>query len=224
MWLISRKQKRGLALIVSLCLGVMMASVSSADPALQKLLQTRIDEVKRDPAALRAAMQRGKEAAAFCVLCHGDDGNSTKPDVPHLAEQNPVYLLDQLDRFASGERDDYIMTPLAQKLTADEKIALVVYYTSYKRRIPDSLDKDPEALIAGREIFDKSCVSCHGEDGRGKEGYAYVAGLPAKYIASTLTRFREADKHRHSALMSAVAKDLGNDDIDALATYISSLR
>ena len=202
----------------------LFSSVSSADPALQKLLQTRIDEVRRDPGALRAAMERGKEAAAFCVLCHGDDGNSTKPDVPHLAEQNPVYLLDQLERFASGKRDDFIMTPLARKLTADEKIALVVYYTSYKRRIADSLDQDPAVLVAGRELFEKGCTSCHGEDGRGKEGYAYVAGLPEKYIASTLTRFREADKHRKNTLMSAVAMNLSNSDIDSLATYISSLR
>jgi cbb3-type cytochrome c oxidase subunit III len=196
----------------------MPLSLVNADPALQ----ARIDQVKKNPDAVSAA--QGKEAAAFCVLCHGEDGNSSKPDVPHLAEQNPVYLLDQIERFASGQRNDYIMTPLARKLTSDEKVALVIYYSNQKRRIEDSLGKDPAVLITGREIFEKNCVSCHGDDGRGKEGYAYIAGLQEKYIVSTLTRFREPNKHRESTLMSAVAKNLGNNDIDALAAYISSLR
>lgn len=194
-----------------------------AEATDQGNLQVRIDEVRKDEQALEAATRRGRAAADFCVLCHGEDGNSTKPDVPHLAEQNPVYLLDQIERFADGRRTDYIMSPLAKKLTADEKVALVVYYSGQKREPPGEQGVDPAVLVRGREIFDRECIGCHGKDGKGKEGYAYIAGLPLKYVASTLTHFREREKGRTNALMSAVIKPMSNEEIDAIAAYVSSL-
>ncbi len=210
--------------ILFVVLTVPMVAVVSADPALQKVLQTRIDNIKKDKQALQAAMATGREAAGFCVLCHGEDGNSIKADVPHLAEQNPVYLLDQIERFADGRRADYIMSPLAKKLTPDEKVALVIYYSSQRRVAPVESGVDPAVLVTGRETFDKHCVSCHGGDGKGKEGYAYIAALPSKYISSTLTHFREREKGRTNSLMSAVMQKLTNEQIDALAAYVSSLR
>jgi cytochrome c553 len=211
---------------LAICLGLVLLPLTSAsaDEALEKALQYRVDQVKQDPAALKAAMVKGREAAGFCVLCHGETGNSSKPEVPHLAGQNPVYLLDQLERFTDGRRDDFIMSPLAKKLTPDEKVALVVFYANQQRRTEFVPSVDPALLVRGREIFEKNCVSCHGDDGRGKEGYAYIAALPEKYIASTLTRFREPDSHRINALMAAAASNLSNDDIDALAAYLSNLR
>ena len=194
-----------------------------AEAIAQKTLQARIDEVLKDKQALEVAMTKGRAAAGFCVLCHGEDGNSTKPDVPHLAEQNPVYLLDQIERFADGRRTDYIMSPLAKKLTADEIVALVVYYSGQKRVPTGEQGLDPAVLVTGREIFERECIGCHGDDGKGKEGYAYVAGLPLKYVASTLTHFREREKGRTNALMSAVVKQMSNEEIDAIAAYVSSL-
>ena len=209
---------------IGLCLFSFPLVVAGADEALTKMLQNRIEQVRQDSGALKAAMVQGKEAAGFCVLCHGESGNSSKPEVPHLAGQNPVYLLDQLERFGDGRRDDYIMSPLAKKLTPDEKLALVIYYSNQERRTEFSTSMDPALLVRGREIYEKNCISCHGDDGRGKEGYAYIAALPEKYIAGTLTRFREPDGHRVNALMAAAASTLSNDDIDALAAYLSNLR
>lgn len=209
-------------LLVALALLLPPAAVL-AEATDQKILQAQIDEVRKDKQALEVAMTKGRTAADFCVLCHGEDGNSTKPDVPHLAEQNPVYLLDQIERFADGRRSDYIMSPLAKKLTADEKVALVVYYSGQKRVPSGDQGLDPAVLVTGREIFDRECIGCHGEDGKGKEGYAYIAGLPLKYVASTLTHFREREKGRTNALMSAVIKSMSNDEIDAIAAYVSSL-
>lgn len=194
-----------------------------AEAIAQKTLQARIDEVMKDKRELEVAMTKGRAAADFCILCHGEDGNSTKPDVPHLAEQNPVYLLDQIERFADGRRTDYIMSPLAKKLTADEIVALVVYYSEQKRVPTGEQGLDPAVLVTGREIFERECIGCHGDDGKGMEGYAYIAGLPLKYLASTLTHFREREKGRTNALMSAVVKQMSNEEIDAIAAYVSSL-
>ncbi|KPK12663.1 MAG: hypothetical protein AMJ68_01070 [Acidithiobacillales bacterium SG8_45] len=220
----TKTRYRSLAPVVLLGLLLLTPASGSADEALEKVLQNRVDQVKKDPEALKAAMAKGREAAGFCVLCHGETGNSTRPEVPHLAGQNPVYLLDQLERFADGRRDDYIMSPLAKKLTPDEKLSLVVYYANQQRSSEFVSGTDPALLVRGREIFEKNCVSCHGDDGRGKAGYAYIAALPEKYIAGTLTRFREPNGQRANALMAAAASNLSNEDIDALAAYLSNLR
>ena len=211
-------------LAISLVLLSFPLTAACADEALAKVLQDRIDQVKQDPKAMKAAMAKGKEAAGFCVLCHGETGNSSKAEVPHLAGQNPVYLLDQLERFTDGSRDDFIMSPLAKKLTPDDKVALVVYYANQRRLANVASNADPALLVRGQEIFEKNCISCHGDDGRGKEGYAYIAALPEKYIAGTLTRFREPNSHRINVLMAAAASTLSNEDIDALAAYLSNLR
>ena len=45
-----------------------------------------------------------RKVAAFCANCHGEGGNSVKPDVPNLAGQNTAYLLDQVRQFSDGRR------------------------------------------------------------------------------------------------------------------------
>jgi cytochrome c553 len=49
----------------------------------------------------------GKRLAnASCAGCHGADGISTTPGVPHLAGQRPVYLYVELRVYQSGGRGD----------------------------------------------------------------------------------------------------------------------
>ena len=83
---------------------------------------------------------------------------------------------------------------------------------------------DPAMVVRGRGLYEKRCASCHGLRGRGRQGYSCIAGLPQKYVSSTLTHFREKSGGRTSALMADVASTLSNDDIDVLSAFISSLR
>ena len=60
------------------------------------------------------AIRMGKERAILCNQCHGEDGNSKTPDVPNLASQNPKYLLEQIEKFATGSRKNYVMNALSK--------------------------------------------------------------------------------------------------------------
>lgn len=217
-------EKKSLRTILAMLLLVGPATAALAEPSYQEKLLARINAAQKDRQVLRATIRRGRVAAGFCVLCHGDDGNSSNPEIPHLAEQNPVYLLDSIERFTNGRRTDYIMSPLAKNLTADEKVALVVFYSSQKRKDTGSLNLNPKLVFTGREIYGRECASCHGDDGKGRVGYSYIAGQPVKYTVSTLVNFREREKGRTDPLMIAVSQTLSNNDIDALAAYIASLR
>lgn len=125
--------------------------------------------------------------------------------MPHLASQNTAYLLDLIERFADGRRHDYIMSPLVKRFTAEDKIALVLYYSVRTRRCEYKRPDDPAMVVRGRGLYEKRCTRCHGPRGRGKEGYSYIAGQPEKYVSRSLTYFREKSGGGVNALMAAAA-------------------
>lgn len=190
----------------------------------QNALALRLETIKSDPPALAAAIEIGREQAAFCSYCHGADGNSSKSLIPNLAGQDPHYLLDQIERFADGRRNDFIMSPQARRMTPEEKVALAVYYASATPRPAQDSGYDPGSVGKGRSLYAQSCQHCHGVDGHGVATYPRIAGQHAEYVRNTLKHFRDQDKNRQNALMAAQARGLADADIEALTAYIVTLR
>ncbi|MEJ2434240.1 MAG: c-type cytochrome [Pseudolabrys sp.] len=64
------------------------------------------------------ALHGKKLVEAYCVSCHGVDGNTTAdPQYPKLADQKATYLRLQLLAFRSGARKSDIMSGPAHALT-----------------------------------------------------------------------------------------------------------
>ena len=145
-----------------------------------------------------------------------------KPKVPNLADQDPTYLMDQIEKFSDGRRKDFttVMQQLAKRLTGEEKIALVVYYASVPLK---PLKYDPVLAAKGKPIYMKRCQGCHGDDGRARNGYARIAGQQPVYTVSTLKNYRDKRGGRNDKLMSDITRGLSDSDIKALAAYIASL-
>ena len=179
-----------------------------------------------DPALRRQAMFAGEERALICGYCHGNDGNSLKPEVPNLAGQNPDYLLEQVGRFARGERKDYVMNSLAGKFTADDQINLAIYYAAQKVK-PGEFDYAD--AVQGKLLYLQQCQSCHGKHGLGNRGYARLAGQKPAYLKMNLERFRnnalgkDRDEKRRSVIMEPIAGTLTDQDIRSLVAYLASL-
>ncbi len=76
-----------------------------------------------DPAA-------GKEKAAACVACHGEDGNSPIPTNPRLAGQYEDYLAYALSTYRSGERQNPIMSGIASGLSDEDIADLSAWFAS----------------------------------------------------------------------------------------------
>ncbi|MBU1366155.1 MAG: cytochrome c4 [Gammaproteobacteria bacterium] len=200
---------------------LLSASVWAQSTPQASAAQERLKALGADPVALRAAIDAGKKATFFCANCHGEDGISKTPDVPNLAGQNPAYLLEQIRKFSVGERKDPFMQGLIKVLKDEERIQVAHYYASVK--VPPSV-ADNSLVPHGKELFTKLCVRCHGEQARGNELFPRLAGQKVPYLKTSITRYRDMTGVRNNQLMSIATAPLKNEDITAIANYLTQMR
>lgn len=204
-------------LIIFLALSL-IASLSHAE--YQRALDL-LDEIMASQELTEKAYAAGEERISLCGYCHGRDGNSTRSDIPNLAEQNPVYLFSAFEKFASGERSDFVMTQAANLLSIEERVNIALYYGMQKVKEKSSLN--PELDAHGEERFKNVCTACHGPQGKGMDDAPRLAGQPAPYVIKALHGFRDDADYRPGSLMLPIASQLSDTDIKALASYIQGL-
>lgn len=209
----------GMLLCVS---SVSLAQTTRAQNSADVDLNARLKETEANPRLLEAAYKTGAKVASFCGNCHGEGGNSPVPETPNLAGQNTSYLLEQLRQFADGRRKNLFMEGMIKALSAEEKVGVVLHYAS-----KEVVFKPPAnaALAAkGQEYFSKICFRCHGDEGRGNEKIARIAGQQPGYLAVTLKRYRDGSAVRNDPLMAANTKTMTEADIAAVVAYVSSMK
>lgn len=74
--------------------------------------------------------QAGRSAAAACAVCHGPQGLSMQPNVPHLAGQPEIYLVEQLKNYRSGKRPHEVMSVIAKPLSDQQIDDLAAWFAS----------------------------------------------------------------------------------------------
>lgn len=188
---------------------------------LRNMLENRIAEIAKDKALKKRMVKEGRDRTILCKTCHGEDGIAVQPVTPNLAGQNPVYIVDQFQRFGDGRRNDYLMTNLAKTFSLEDKIKIALYFSDMEMKA--SGGGIPELLQAGQQVYKKVCVECHGEDARGQEGYARLAGQRFDYVVKMLKEFRDRTGRRTNVWMTGVAIRLSDRDMDAVATYLANL-
>jgi cytochrome c553 len=89
--------------------------------------------------------------------------------------------------------------------------------------LPQRTAANAAQVQKGRDIFNKNCFRCHGENGRGSEKFARIAGQQRGYLTKTLQRYRSASTQRSDPLMAAATSLLSDADVAALVAYVSSM-
>jgi cytochrome c553 len=192
------------------------------DLAVREQLQQRLDEIAADPQAYADAVYYGELRATLCKVCHGPDGNAVREGTPSLAGQDPVYIVDQFNRYGDGRRKDYWMGSLASGFSNEDKIKLAIFYT--EQAMKPAGGGDPRLLERGRTLYQNNCVECHGADGRSKAGYARLAGQRPEYTVKMLKEFRSPQGKRFNPVMYGRSYMLKSEqDIEAVATYLAHL-
>ncbi len=75
----------------------------------------------------------------------------------------------------------------------------------------------------GKDLYTRLCVRCHGEAARGDATIARLAGQQIPYLKVSITRYRDNTGVRNNQLMSIATASLKNDDITAIANYLTQL-
>jgi mono/diheme cytochrome c family protein len=114
------------------------------------------------------------------------------------------------------------MGSLARALTDEDKIRLALYYAG--KELAPAGSGDPALLDKGRNLYERFCVECHGIDGRGREGYARLAGQQPGYLVKVLDAFKSGTGARYNPWMSEPAALLESDeDVRAVAAFLAGL-
>ena len=183
-------------------------------------LSVRLQAAQADPKLGDSLFKTGRKVATVCANCHGEGGNSPKPDIPNLAGQNPAYLLEQIRKFGAGERKDQFMQGLIKVLKDEERVQIALYYAESK--VPPGR-ADAAQAAKGKELFNKLCQRCHGDQARGNETIPRLAGQRIPYLQTSITRYRDKTGERNNQLMSIATSTLKNEDITAIANYLTTM-
>ena len=175
----------------------------------------------------------GQAKAAACGACHGMDGNSSDPQYPKLAGENEQYIVTQLMKFKSGERQNSIMQGMAAPLSPQDMHDIGAYFAG-KESMPGV--SDAKLATAGGKLYREgdasrgipACMACHGPDGHGNPGAAYpqLAGQHADYVQKTLQAWHDGTTwgtDTHAQIMPTIAQHLTEQDIAAVSSYVEGL-
>lgn len=165
---------------------------------------------------------------ARCPACHGVAGESALgPDNPYLAGQSGGYLAKQLSDYKTGARKDPVMGAMLAAVDESDLVSLAAFLSSQPPWTgADGATDDP----TGREIHagglpDRgipACAACHGAGAMGiPQEFPRLAGQVPTYLAGQLRRFRSGE--RHNEIMNAVAKQMTDAEIEAVAAHLSGL-
>ncbi len=178
----------------------------------------------------------GKNQAAACGACHGQDGASPiDPSYPNLAGQNEKYLLNQLKMIQDNSRNIALMAGQLNGKSEQDLADLAAYYASLPAKTSQA-SGDDDAIDKGQQIYRAgiarkgvaACMACHSPNGGGnaQAGFPRISGQPAAYTIAQLTAYRErvrATDEYVGGMMRGVAEGLTDTEIALVADYIQGL-
>jgi cytochrome c553 len=180
-----------------------------------------------------ADINNGKTLSATCAACHGADGNSVNPEWPKIAGQGEAYLTKELNDYRADKRVNPTMTAMAKGIKSDADVAdLAAFFASQKTK-PGTADKGKitkgEAIYKGGVMASgvAACAGCHGPTGAGNPAAKFpkISGQHVKYTITQLQQFKAGKRANDPGkMMRNIALKMTDDEMDAVAEYISGLR
>lgn len=169
------------------------------------------------------------DMAELCFDCHGPDNTTSDPLVPKLNGQLRSFLVTQTKYYMSGERSDTVMSAVIGSFNLSENnIAEIADFYS---RLPPM--KGSGKMTAqgkkGRLIFiEQKCIFCHEEADKSVASYigetVIIGGQNKAYLIKSMADIRNRARIADSFdLMSKTVKHLSDDEIEAVAEYLSSM-
>jgi cytochrome c553 len=176
----------------------------------------------------RTVLEAAADGGAFprlpdvCVICHGFNGNAVNDGYPRLAGQPAPYLAAQLRAYASGQRMDPSMVPLALSMSDAELLQLADYFS--RQRSTEASGPPPDAAQRERAIAvlkRVNCAGCHGANLAGHDQFPRLGAQNAGYLAQQLEAFKRRERRDPTGAMNLMVDSLTPQDIVDVAQYLS---
>ena len=190
---------------------------------------TCLAQTSPDAATAQAALTL---ATSVCGRCHGAEGRSADPAVPVIAGQQQRYIEVQLKAFRAQRRQDsgpheHMRRIASAWLMNDQIITGIASYFSSQAPAPGK-PGDPAVVATGKQIYEKvspergipTCADCHGVDAEGLSVFPRLAGQHAQYLVKQMQMLRA--RLRDSPIMHGVVRDVSDNEMLAVATYLQS--
>ena len=176
----------------------------------------------------------GESAAVRnCTWCHGS-GAQGYTVAPRLAGQRPQYIMSQIRSFREHTRDN----PFSKQYMWGAVAALDPHtardLANYFATIPPKAANDGDSDLAarGRTIYLEgipeaniaSCYACHGPNAEGVRDIPRLGGLAYFYLKGRLEQWGQGYHSGVESPMPMVARHLGSNEIEALASYLSFVK
>jgi thiosulfate dehydrogenase len=180
-----------------------------------------------------------------CASCHADGGVGSSLDLVGISKTYPQYnpragkVVTIEDRINGCLKRSMNGKPLP--LDSKEMKAMVAYYNYISTNVPDGTKERPWAKMpktegdltklnvdAGRELYNKACITCHGEGGDGGATGLPLWGDQSYNIGAGMARIRTSGgfikKYMPKAPMGGYeAGSFTDEEAMNIAAYINSM-
>ena len=166
---------------------------------------------------------KGGQLAASCAHCHGTDGNSSSGVYPSLADQTKEYLYRQIKAFKDGTRKDPQMSPMVGILSDEDMRNLADFY-NFQTLARKPVKTDPALAAQGKKLASElACGSCHRPNYKGVNEFPRLSRQKKDYLVKQLKDYRDGNRTNDMGTMAPSAKNLTDEQIDALSEYFASM-
>ena len=175
-------------------------------------------------AALPAVTVALEERLAPCLACHGETGQSDRPEVPSLGAQPAFYVMVQLYMFRERLRTVEPMNAMTQGLTDDELRRLADVIATLPPPRPVEAPGDPARLERARALIQEHrCNFCHNPDFSGAQNVPRLAGQREDYLVKALREYKNNTRRAYDAVMTDVLYPISDEQFRDLAYFLARL-
>ena len=163
-----------------------------------------------------------QERLQLCAACHGEDGNSTNPQIPSIAGQPKLFLENQLILFREELRKSDQMLPVVKGLRDPEIIKLAEHFSKLPAKGMESGTPEQGLLQRGSQrAKELRCGVCHLPDFSGQNQIPRLAGQREAYLETEMRAYRDGKRTGGDTIMAATLYGVADADIKALAHFLS---
>ncbi len=181
-------------------------------------------------------LKNGEEIYRICAFCHTIDGWGMEPGIgryrtpgiyPQLSGQHQSVLIKQLSDIRQLNRDNPTMYPftLPRYIGGTQDVADVTAYITTLPINKHNKHGNGNDLKLGKELYEKNCARCHGENGEGdaENFYPVLSNQHYPYMLRQFIWIKDGKRRNANRKMVQQIQRFTYRDIKAVVDYSSRL-